>query len=213
MQGSRTTGRERAAVLVWVAAVAVTFLAAGRYATSQAEPGVFAPKWPAETSLSAPTDRPRLVVFLHPLCPCSRATLAELERVLDRAPDRADLEFVLVWEGDAPPADEIGLCEAVESLARARSARSVRLDLRGVEARRFGAATSGEILLYASDGSLRFHGGITRARGHAGANDGADVLVELLLERASGPAAFPVFGCPLFSAGAPAAAVDPGVRR
>jgi hypothetical protein len=217
MQGSRSTRRERAALTVWVAAVAISFLAAGRYATSQAESGAVVPRWPAETSLAAPIARPRLVVFLHPLCPCSRATIAELEQVLARAPDRADASFLLVWEGDDPPGDPIGHLAAVESLARSTASSTVegavRLDVRGLEARRFGAVTSGEILLFGSDGSLRFHGGITRARGHVGANDGADALVEILLGRAPGRIEFPVFGCPLFSAAAAAAEAESGVRR
>jgi hypothetical protein len=68
----------------------------------------------------------------------------------------------------------------------------------GAEARRFHAATSGLALLYDGDGRLRFCGGITRARGHAGDNPGREALRALLLEGGPGPTQTPVFGCPLF---------------
>ena len=42
----------------------------------------------------------------------------------------------------------------------------------GAEARRFGAETSGQTLLYDARGALAFSGGITGARGHAGDNAG-----------------------------------------
>ncbi len=79
----------------------------------------------------------------------------------------------------------------------------------GLEARRFGAATSGQTLLYDAGGALLFSGGITGARGHAGDNAGQSELVSLLNRGPSSPAvtlnrgqsardATSVFGCPLF---------------
>ena len=55
----------------------------------------------------------------------------------------------------------------------------------GAEARRFGAETSGQTLLYDEHGALLFSGGITGARGHAGDNAGRASLVALL-NRGSG---------------------------
>ena len=45
---------------------------------------------------------------------------------------------------------------------------------------RFGSATSGQTLLYDGDGALRFSGGITGSRSHAGDNAGRRSLVALL---------------------------------
>ena len=40
--------------------------------------------WPVASTLPHTSRTPTLLVFLHPLCPCSHATLAELERLLAR---------------------------------------------------------------------------------------------------------------------------------
>jgi len=70
-------------------------------------------------------------------------------------------------------------------------------DLDGVEARRFGALTSGQVLLYDAGGQLRFSGGITPARGHAGDNAGRSAIVALVESASSAPVETPVFGCSL----------------
>jgi hypothetical protein len=69
----------------------------------------------------------------------------------------------------------------------------------GVEAKRFGVATSGHVLLFDRAGRLLFSGGITPARGHEGDSLGRDALIERLAgtRTISGPATSPVFGCPL----------------
>jgi hypothetical protein len=69
----------------------------------------------------------------------------------------------------------------------------------GLEARRFGAATSGQSLLYDVNGRLLFSGGITGSRGHAGDNAGRTAILALLHhDTAAHDSAF-VFGCSLFA--------------
>jgi hypothetical protein len=67
----------------------------------------------------------------------------------------------------------------------------------GDQARIFGAATSGHVLLYRADGCLLFSGGITDSRGHAGASVGFGSIVSLLTGDTPAQTAPPVFGCPL----------------
>jgi len=67
----------------------------------------------------------------------------------------------------------------------------------GAEARRFGAATSGQTVVYDGDGHLLFSGGITAARGHEGDNAGRSAIVSLLASRGAEPTSTPVFGCSL----------------
>ena len=43
----------------------------------------------------------------------------------------------------------------------------------------FGVATSGQVLLYDPNGELRYSGGITRSRGHPGANAGRAAIESL----------------------------------
>ena len=71
----------------------------------------------------------------------------------------------------------------------------------GIEARRFGASTSGQTLLYDDAGTLLFTGGITGARAHQGDNDGRRAIVALLNRKSPARTATKVFGCSLFSTG------------
>ena len=73
---------------------------------------------------------------------------------------------------------------------------TVRVDAEEAEARLFGAATSGQVLLYAADGTLRYAGGLTRSRGHVGANAGADAALAALTQDRAMPG-HETFGCPL----------------
>ena len=76
----------------------------------------------------------------------------------------------------------------------------VRIDYQGEMAARFGAQTSGHVVLYDDSGRLVFSGGITAARGHEGDNLGANTIVSLIKGDKSGNDQSPVFGCPLTSA-------------
>ena len=51
--------------------------------------------------------------------------------------------------------------------------------------------------LYDAGGQLRFSGGITPARGHAGDNAGRSAIVALVESASSAPVETPVFGCSL----------------
>ncbi len=74
------------------------------------------------------------------------------------------------------------------------------LDPDGLLAHRFGAATSGQVLLYSADGRLLFQGGITAARGHEGDNNGSVAILALIAQRDMARAQMqtPVFGGPLY---------------
>ncbi len=78
---------------------------------------------------------------------------------------------------------------------------SVVRDDDGVEARSFGAATSGQTFLYDKRGALLFSGGITGARAHQGDNAGRQSVVALLNSGPRAHSATSVFGCPLFATG------------
>jgi hypothetical protein len=73
----------------------------------------------------------------------------------------------------------------------------VFVDRDGAEAKRFGVATSGQVLFYDAQRRLRFTGGITAGRGHAGDNAGADAIVSLVDHGTTVEPETPVFGCAL----------------
>jgi hypothetical protein len=134
-----------------------------------------------------------LVVALHPQCPCSRATVAELARLLAHAPEPPDVHVLFVAPADVEDAwVRAGLWQAVADLP---GLHVVRDD--GTEARRFGARVSGQVLVYDGAGQLRFNGGITGARGHEGDNAGRAGIEALLAGRPHAASTF-VFGCLLF---------------
>ena len=155
-------------------------------------------RWPLQSRLVLAADRPTLVLLAHPQCPCTRASLAELAEILARATKRPKT-YVLFLR---PVAFAAGW-EKTDLWQSAATLPDVTLltDDQGIEARRFGAETSGQTLLYDTHGALVFSGGITGSRGHVGDNAGQAALVELLSGSPSDRRATNVFGCPLFSSG------------
>jgi hypothetical protein len=72
---------------------------------------------------------------------------------------------------------------------------AVAADPGGAEARLFGAATSGQVLVYDAGGALAFQGGITASRGHAGDNAGASAIAALVRGEPADLSRTSVFGC------------------
>ncbi len=145
----------------------------------------------------AASDRiglPRLVMFLHPQCPCSRASLVELREILARCPS-TEAEIVLVKPPGTPPGwDDTAVVREAQSLPRTK-----RTQDNGTLAQRLGAETSGHLLLVNAKGKVLFSGGITRSRGHVGDSEGRRTVLALLQGDASAAQTTPVFGCPLLS--------------
>ena len=149
--------------------------------------------WPGSAAIARAPGVPTLVVVLHPKCPCSRATVAELARLLTHAPRKVDTHVLIV----RPPGTPEGWEQTdLWSAAAAIPGVSVQADPRGTEAARFGAQTSGHAFLFDEVGTLLFEGGITSARGHEGDSDGQDAILAALAH-APARAGAPVFGCKL----------------
>ncbi len=154
-------------------------------------PGHAAAKAPAQ--LSGPTKGgARLVVFLHPQCPCSHATVEELNRIMTAAGAavHADLFFY------RPRTQTDSWCRTALWREAAELPHTTLLqDTDGIEATRFGAHTSGQTLLYSDKGALVFSGGITPGRAHEGDNVGEETIIAYLRSRRVRAASTPVYGC------------------
>ena len=62
-----------------------------------AGPPAAAPKrWPASSGLARAANGPTLVLLLHPRCPCSRATVGELARIVSHTRGRLAVEVLFV---------------------------------------------------------------------------------------------------------------------
>jgi hypothetical protein len=198
-------GKVAGAVMIWTIALVVGGIKlidyAGRPGLASAAPAV----WPGDATEQQPQLRGRLLVFLHPHCPCSRATLANLERTLAHCEGRLDttLWFVIPREASESWSDTTLRASASHIVDAA-----VRLDVKGVEAKRFGALTSGHAMLYDPDGRLIFSGGLTPSRGHEGPSNGAASILAWAQRKTLGPAVTPVYGCPLFDQEATSGSCD-----
>jgi hypothetical protein len=117
--------------------------------------------------------------------------VSELQAILDKAPQRVRTHVLVFRPNDVPAGWE--RTDVVESASRLRRA-SVLIDQNGAEADRFGGFTSGQTFLYDERGRLRFAGGITSLRGHAGLNRGRADVIEIVSSR-NGTGTHPVFGC------------------
>jgi hypothetical protein len=183
--------------VLWAAVVAFGLSRLWKYEATAGAAALPPTAWPTGTHVSRTPGLPTLVLLTHPKCPCSRATLDELAALMTDCRGKL-AATVLMLRPDGMP-DGWERSDLWDSAA-AIPGVSVASDVGGAESRRFGAATSGQSLLYAADGRLLFAGGITGSRGHRGDNDGRATVTALVLgttAAASGPAATPVFGCPL----------------
>jgi hypothetical protein len=180
---------------VWVFAMGLGIRILLRYSHT---PGAAArphADWPREASIKPLPGRSTLLVFVHPQCPCSRATIGELARIIAAARDRVQTAvFFYVPPDSKEDWAHTDLWTSAASIPHVQ----VTADTDGNNARQFGARTSGQTLLYDRNGKLTFSGGITAARGHSGDNDGSDSIVALLLGKTPRRHATPVFGCALF---------------
>lgn len=179
-------------VIPWgIAAVAGSVLL-WSYKLAPGAVGAVPASWPAASELPRTAGRATVVLFAHPRCPCTRASLAELGALAEELGPEVDL--VIAEARFAGVAETAEFAALVARVPRAR--RVADPDRR--EARRFGAETSGQVVVYDRDGALLFSGGITDARGHAGASAGRARIARLLAGRAAAAHA-PVFGCDLFT--------------
>jgi hypothetical protein len=120
-----------------------------------------------------------------------------LQRVLARRPGRAKLNVLLFKPANEPASWASSLTSrALANLADTQT----WLDDDGREAARFGAVTSGQLLIYEAGGRLLFAGGITALRGQSEANAASEALEALLDARQTELKKAPVFGCSLLSA-------------
>ncbi len=185
------------AIVLWFAVVVGGTIAMTRYSNSPGSSAQAPAAWPADSHICFDGRRPTLVMFAHPHCPCTRASLGELEVLLAQFPGRVSAHVVFL-----KPDDTMTNWEKTDLWQKASSIPNVTVytDNAGTEARRFHAETSGQTLLYNRSGALQFQGGITLGRGHAGDNPGRSALEALLREGHSNQVKTPVFGCSLFEA-------------
>jgi hypothetical protein len=140
-----------------------------------------------------------LFLTLHPHCPCSKATVRELNRIVTRCDSKLKVVVLIIRPLDVPAGwERTGLWDEAASIPGV----IVEADVAALRSRSLGAETSGQAILYSPGGQLLFQGGITSSRGHEGDNAGSDAIVAAVVNHLDCPAAPPttaVYGCPLTS--------------
>jgi hypothetical protein len=187
--------------MLWFASTATGLWVLWAYDNRPGTPAIAVDRWPSESGLARETTRPTLVMLVHPRCTCSRASLGELAEILARAKVHPKTYVLFLRpEGFSEGWEKTDLWRTASALTDV----TVVLDDDGTRARQFGAATSGQTFLYDAEGTLRFSGGVTGARAHAGENAGRTAVLALLEQSPPAPLGgrqsvwTRVFGCSLF---------------
>lgn len=181
------------AIAGWALLVAAGVIALFVYKGRPGSDGHPSAAWPQASALALASDRPTLLMFIHPDCPCTRASIEELSVIVDRAD--VHVRALVVVMG-ATGEDSLPRTRTVDR-ARALPGVEVVFDRGGIEAKRFGAETSGHVLVFDEGGRRLYSGGITGSRGHQGDNAGRARVLALLSKGSADGASAHVFGCAL----------------
>jgi hypothetical protein len=165
------------------------------YAARPCQPALPQAHWPQNSGIVLDADYFTLVLFAHPRCPCTRASISELAHLMTKCQGRV-AAHVLFLKPQNLPAD----WEHTDLWVSAAAIPGVQVatDVDGIEARRFGVSTSGQVVVYSRAGRQLFSGGITGSRGHEGTNAGRSAVEAILGGGPPESMEFPVFGCALF---------------
>ncbi len=183
-------------VSIWLAAVSAGL---GVLLVYDHTPGAGAsvpPHWPSQTHIPEDPALPMLIMFAHPKCPCTRASIGELAVLMAHCQKRVNARVVFFQpKGTGEDWLHTDLWQSAEAIPGV----VVQADLEANEARRFHVTTSGHVVLYDVHGKLLFTGGITLSRGHSGDNVGRSAIVRLLNHETPAVPEMPVFGCSLLN--------------
>ena len=181
------------ACVVWLVAVGYGLRLMWTYENSPGQSGTPPTTWPTGSTIKRTPGLPTLVLFIHPYCPCSRATIGELAILMAHSQGQVNASAVFVKPTGFEGWEKTDLWNSAADIPGVK----LSVDENGVEANRFQSETSGQIALYSAQGKLLFSGGITGSRGHSGDNDGRTAIQSRLAGDKAARAKTPVFGCPL----------------
>jgi hypothetical protein len=197
LHAARRLAIEFVLLATWMVAVLSGLWWMNKYQTTPGSIGQTPRHLPAQIAGNFAAGRDCLLMFVHPKCPCSRASLSQFAEIVAQNRDRVSAAIVFV----KPP----GVSEGWERSFLWDSAKKMAgvqlLSDDGTLARELGSETSGHVVLYDAAGRLLFTGGITRSRGHEGESVGGRAVCALLRGESTPDTTTPVFGCPLFAAG------------
>ena len=187
-------------VFIWCTSIAIGFAFLFAH---DSKPGLqFASPslWPSDVEFDRPMDVSTLLIFVHPQCPCTFASLAELERVVGQS--GSSLETIVILNAPAEKLEE-WMQTAVANRAKGISGAKIVVDGDGKLSAKFRVTVSGQCLLYSPNGQLLFQGGLTASRGHEGESLGQSILIHMIAHPEPDALSnqqvreVPVYGCEL----------------
>lgn len=175
---------------VWATACLTGFLILWDYSFTPGETKGAPLKIPAEFK----DGRFHLLMSIHPRCPCTKASLAELSRILAKTKGKMGVSILVYM-----PRGEQREWQNGDLLNESKSipAVSILSDQNGKIAESLGMTTSGAVCLYDKKGNLRYSGGITASRGHEGDNHGKSIILSQVFGKTTGIVKGIVYGCPI----------------
>ena len=180
--------------VTWICLVGIGMSSLWKYQSTPGKATVPLLKWPAESMIQLNPKHPTLIMFAHPHCPCTRASISELALLIERCTGQVDARVLFSKPAKSTTRRErTALWSSVTTIPGV----TVLCDHDGSEAARFQAKTSGYVLLFDSNGQLLFDGGITGSRGHIGDNAGRTAIESILSNGVTETKQTFVFGCPL----------------
>lgn len=135
-----------------------------------------------------------LVMFVHPKCPCTMASLTELQKLKTRLPK---LKITIAFM--TPDGMEKSDWLKTTNWQKAHEMTGIEFieDYDGKLAKKFGAEVSGYTIVYNAKNELVYAGGITAGRGHEGDNEGEDKIIAVCNSKFVSSPKAPAFGCGL----------------
>jgi hypothetical protein len=160
-------------VAIWIGLICCGFHFLFAYQTRPGSSGAVTTDWPPNSVITPSGSGWTLVMFAHPQCPCTHASVTELSQIMSRCQNLTGYVVFLHPTGFAANWEKTSLWNQASNIPNVH----VLTDQAGSLAAKFGVVTSGHTLLYDSRGKLVFSGGITPGRAHEGDNAGVDSIV------------------------------------
>ena len=192
--GKKKNGLFAVVMVVWVIALGFCWGLLLEYSAVSGTPAAAPGMWPAAVSFELDRSSPTLVMVAHPHCSCTRASIAELSRLMTRLQGQVQGHVIFVVpEGLEQDWEQTDLWQSAMIIDGVQ----VHKDPKGALADAFGSFTSGQTLLYSASGELLFAGGLTATRSHEGNSVGRERIIDLVTSGSSDRADSAVYGCAL----------------
>lgn len=181
------------AVTTWLAALCWLYTRVLSYEALSGPPQQAPASWPTECNYKRTPGYYSLILFAHPHCPCTKASLHELAKLMSKSKELKAHVFFLKPRNMPTNWAKTAMYDEALTIPGV----SVSVDCDAFQSSLFHAHTSGEAMLFSPAGQLRFSGGITAGRGHEGDNQGASTILKLIEDASTSSKSTPVFGCAL----------------